>query len=130
RIQQVIGPDDRVHPAVNAYPQTAVCKLFITFKDGSQFIGSGALISPKHVLTAGHCVYGSDHGGWVKSIEVVPGLDGRYEPFGSAWATQMRCYRGWVEKEIRDHDFALITLDHEIGHASGWFGYATYTNVV
>jgi glutamyl endopeptidase len=35
-----------------------------------------------------------------------------------------------VEQEDRDHDFALITLDHEIGRESGWFGYATFTNVV
>jgi glutamyl endopeptidase len=130
RIQGVVGRDDRTHPDVSVYPLTAVCKLFMTFQDGSKFIGSGALISPKHVLTAGHCVFGSDHGGWVKSIEVVPGMDGRRAPFGSAWATQMRCYRAWVEQEDRDHDFALITLDREIGQETGWFGYATFTNVV
>ncbi|KKM77923.1 hypothetical protein LCGC14_1365200, partial [marine sediment metagenome] len=46
-------------------------------------------------LTAGHNVYLHDNGGWASSVEVVPGMNGTYEPFGSAMVTDMRSYTGF-----------------------------------
>jgi glutamyl endopeptidase len=125
----VIGEDDRVR-AGSGYPYTAQCKLFITFPDGEQFIGSGTLIGPQHVLTAGHCAWSSEHGGWAGSIEVVPGLRGSYKPFGSAWADNLRSYRSYTEAGDANHDFALITLDRAIGNSAGWLGYAYWPEIV
>jgi V8-like Glu-specific endopeptidase len=127
-IQKVIGRDERVRVGTS-YPYSAQCKLFITFPDGEAFIGSGTLIGPKHLLTAGHCAWSAENGGWAKSIEVVPGLSGAYKPFGSAWAHGIRAYRGYTEGGDRNHDFALITLDRPIGNSAGWFGYAYWPEI-
>ncbi|NGX32409.1 MAG: Extracellular metalloprotease [Candidatus Anoxychlamydiales bacterium] len=82
-------------------------------------MGSGAIIDEFHVLTAGHNVYLHDNGGWASSVEVVPGMDGTYKPFGSAMVTDMRSYTGWTQDEMDEHDWAILTLDtkiHETGH--------------
>ncbi len=48
---------------------------------------SGALISKRTILTAGHCLYSIDKDEWVPDARVVPGRDGGYEPFGSKTVT-------------------------------------------
>jgi len=39
----------------------------------------------------------------------------------------MRCYESWIESGDQKHDFAVITLDQEIGLETGWF--ELYTSV-
>ena len=122
----VFPPDDRVDDLdTTVYPWSSIVKLWITFPDGGQFIGSGAIIDGFHVLTCGHCVYSIAHGGWA-DIEVVPGLDGTYKPFYSAWDTNIRSYVEWTQNENRDHDWAVITLDRNIGAWTGWMGRGFY----
>ena len=86
-------------------------KLYITAGDATTWIGSGAIIDKFHVLTAGHNVYSHDNGGRALSVEVIPGMDGTYEPFGSAMVTDMRSYTGWTQDEMAEHDWAVLTLD-------------------
>ena len=130
RDNSVIGADDRVRISpTTAYPWRAMTKLRMTFPSGRQFICSGAMVAAKYTLTAGHCVFSHDEGGWATSIEVIPGLDGTYKPYGSAFATRMRSYQGWTQNRDANHDFALITLDRTIGNSTGWFGYGSYAVV-
>jgi V8-like Glu-specific endopeptidase len=126
----VIGTDDRVRISpTTSYPWRAMTKLRMTFPTGRQFICSGAMVAAKYTLTAGHCVYSHTEGGWATSIEVIPGLDGTYKPYGSAYAVRLRTYQGWTQNQDSNHDFALITLDRLIGNSTGWFGYASYSTV-
>ena len=60
---------------------------------------------------------------------MIPGLDGSYKPYGSAYAVYMRSYQGWTRDRDSNHDFGLITLDRSIGNSTGWFGYASYASV-
>jgi len=134
----VFPPDDRVRITdTTVYPWRTICKLLITMPDTTQWMGSGALIGCQdghgyHVLTAGHCVYDPDHGGWASSIEVIPGLDDNYMPYFSAWSTYMRSYTGWTQYQDHQHDWAVITLDRNIGDYTGWMGRMTaaYTDAM
>jgi V8-like Glu-specific endopeptidase len=125
--KSIIGADDRIKIYnTAAYPWRTMCKLFMTFPDGSRFVGSGVLIGYKYVLTAGHCVFSSANGGWASSIQVVPGLNGTYMPYGSAWASYLRSFVGWTRDGDSNYDFALITLNTTMGFTTGWLGYAYY----
>jgi len=122
----VFPPDDRQKiTSVTDFPWRTICKLYIETQDSSYYIGSGAIIDEFHVLTAGHCVYIHDEGGWAAEIIVVPGKDGDNEPYGRANTTDLRTYTGWTVSEMIEHDWAVITLDRSIGNLTGWMGRQT-----
>jgi len=130
-VQPVSVPDDRVRiTPTTPYPWRTIAKLFITAADSSHWVCSGGIIGSSsghgfHVLTAGHCVYMHDHGGWVSSIEVIPGLDQTYMPFYHAWAKKIRTYTGWTQYQMVEHDWAVLTLDRNVGDYTGWMGRMT-----
>ncbi len=129
--ESVIGTDGRVRVTpTTTFPWRSIVKLYITAKDGARFSGSGAIIGRGdgngfHVLTCGHCVYLHDHGGWASAIKIVPGLDRSYMPYNYANTTKMRSYTGWTTSKMREHDWAVLTLDRRIGNHVGWMGRIT-----
>ena len=108
------------------YPWRCVCSLAITTATGTQRIGSAWLAGPRLVMTAGHCVYMADEGGWAAQVEVIPGRDGADRPFGSVVVTArgLRSSKQWVENEDPDFDYGAILLppDQRLGDKLGWFG--------
>ena len=109
------------------YPWNVNCKLYMSFAGGN-YVGSGVLIDPMHVLTAGHCVHDVLNGGtWATSITVVPGYELGSTPYGDASAVQLHSWTGWTVDANWDHDMALIDLDRPIGALTGWHGYG-YNN--
>lgn len=128
--ESVIGPDGRILiTATTTYPWRAQAKLLVTFANGKTAGCSGTLIQAKYLLTAGHCVHNKDYGGWYTKIEVVPGLNGTYKPYGSAFATYARTYQGWIKSQNSNYDMALVTLDKSIGNTTGWLGYKYYSTI-
>lgn len=130
-LEVVIGPDDRVQiQATTNYPWRAICSLLITAGDGSRWIGTGWLISPRTVITAGHVVYIHRRGGWVRSIDVIPGRNGTNRPFGTCTSTAFRSVRGWTSGRKRDYDYGAIILPRScpVGSRVGWFGFANLSN--
>ena len=130
-LEMVIPPDDRVGVSdTTVFPWITIVKLYIIAADGTQLTATGAIIDDFHVLTAGHCVWSHDYGdNWVQSIMVVPGLDGSYMPFYYAWKTNCKTYTGWVVNRDPDHDWAVITLDRNIGSWTGWMGRETHSDL-
>ncbi len=129
-IESIIGSDDLTLRTDNeVFPWRSVTKLYISASDGSNWVGSGMIIDNFHVLTAGHCVYLHDHGGWASSIEILPGMDldgpDPTDPYGHAWATLFRSYTGWTVDESANHDWAMLTLDRNVGYYTGWMGRTT-----
>ena len=123
--QSVLGEDDRVRiTPTTSYPWRSIVALYVTWGSDT-YICSGALIDKNHVLTAGHCVYYLDKGGWADSIKVVPAMDNGNEPYSHAWATNMRVYAEWINTQMHYHDFAVITLDSDLGLQTGWMGLET-----
>lgn len=134
----IIGPDDRILVAdkynTTEYPWSSIVRLNVAFPDGTRGLCSGAVIAGSdgnpsaHVLTAAHCVYSSDKGGWIditgeSQSYVSPGADGSREPFGRVGIQNIRSYNRWTESENPAYDIALITLDERIGDQTGSLGY-------
>jgi len=115
------------------FPYRVNCKLRMKFPGSSgNWGGSGVLIDPYHVMTAGHCVYDRDLGGYAESIKVIPAYDddrSDQEPFGSAsWNGCRLIWTGWVSNRQFKHDIAIIRLDRPIGALTSWFGYGYNTS--
>lgn len=128
QIETIFPPDDRIKISpTNEYPWRTICKLYITFPDGNNFVASGAIAGRSdgvgfHCLTAGHCVYRSEFGGWASKIEVIPALDNDYAPFYVAKATLIKINDGWFSNSLPEYDWACITLDRQVGNFTGWMG--------
>lgn len=126
-LEVVIGDDDRREIVTTTdFPWRCICSLRITAADGSGWIGTGWLVGPRLLVTAGHCVYVHDRGGWVKQIEVIPGRRASERPYGSCIATSFWSVRGWTDYRDRKYDYAAILLpsDRRYGDDLGWFGFA------
>lgn len=120
----VVGSDDRIRVTnTTVFPYGAVCKLFVDFPSGNSFIASGSLVGESLVLTAGHVLYSKDEGGWASRVEVVPGYDAGYRPYGTYYATRVRSVNGWVEDEDFNYDFGAVQLDRPAGATTGAFGF-------
>jgi glutamyl endopeptidase len=123
----IIGSDDRVRVGnTGVYPWRAICGLKITAANGRRFIGTGWLVAPRTVITAGHCVFMHNEGGWARSVEVVPGLNDASRPFGSAFSGALRSVTGWTQSRNREYDYGAIILpaNARLGDRTGWFGLA------
>lgn len=115
----VFGADNRVlHTPTNVFPNRAICRLVVTYPltpANQAGWGTGFLIGPRHVLTAGHVLHNASEGGWAQTIRVVPGQDGNTWWFGSELLTwpnfRQRSTLGWVEDQDIDNDYGLITLN-------------------
>lgn len=125
----VHGNDDRVR--VNdtlVYPWRAHGRLQITFANGASGHCSGAMIGTYHFLTAGHCVHSQANGGWATGLRVSLAQDLNNRFYGEANWTHVRSYTGWTQDVSPDHDWALITLDRNVGSFAGWLGYEWRAN--
>lgn len=89
---------------------------------------SGVKISPRVVITAGHCLY--EDGSWNDVRRIVPGADGVAtrmslnsdpSPHGST-ISQWRRVRGpWYDHEWTNHDFGLMVLYDESAFRCWWW---------
>jgi len=127
----VIGTDERLQITnTNEYPWRCIASLRITAADGSGWIGTGWLVGPRILLTAGHVVYMADQGGWAQQIEIIPGREGITFPFGSCIATDFRSVQGWTQDRNSNFDYGAILLppENRLGDQLGWFGYQVHTD--
>lgn len=113
-------------PDTSAYPWRAIAYLDIVTEPGTSdedhWRGTGFLVSPHTLITAGHNVFLHDHGGWPKEILVHPGRNARGSPFGSFAAHTFYTTRGWMDGRSAEYDYGAIVLDTDIGAKLGYFG--------
>jgi V8-like Glu-specific endopeptidase len=125
----VIGDDDRrVVPSTTMLPWRAICALRIISADGAVLVGTGWFIDERTVVTAGHCVFDAESGGWAKSIEVLPARNGEMLPFGKTVGTRFRAVDAWIEDREASCDYGAILLDTDLGRHTGSFKVASLSN--
>jgi V8-like Glu-specific endopeptidase len=131
---RLIPSDARHH-----YPYRTVGKLFFS-KGADGFICSGAVIRPRLILTAGHCVHAGSGGvdGFFESFVFVPAYDQGNAPFRAwaatvVWTTVSWGNSGGVIPNLAD--FAIIEVRDQvfreqgrkvrkrIGDVTGYLGY-------
>jgi V8-like Glu-specific endopeptidase len=118
--QTVCEPDGRQqHQSTGETPWSANCQLVITLNDGTRAVGSGWLMGPRLVVTAGHCVHEGEGGEFFKSVEVIPGMNGATQPFGTQVSTRFRAAESWKTQGLQARDYGAILLDQEFRDASG-----------
>lgn len=122
----IIGTDDRkrINPTT-CFPWRAICSLVMRTKTGKTYIGTGWMVGPGTVMTAGHCVYFHEEGGWPEYIDVIPGKNGSLQTYGVIRSKSFRSVKGWTRNKNRNNDYGAIILDTKIGNTVGYFGYAT-----
>jgi V8-like Glu-specific endopeptidase len=99
-------------------PFRYVCSVEGALGTGVTAFGSGTLIGPRTVLTAGHNVANL----LPANTRVVPGRNGRSEPngpLGSARAAAFQLAPGFVGSTATD--YAVIILGDPIGNRVGWW---------
>ena len=133
-METVHGPDNRVRiSSTGEYPWRVHASLLITARDNSRWLGTGWFISPRTLVTAGHCVHIKNSGtperdGWVKSIQVMPGRNGAELPFGAVTATQFWSVTGWTENGDENFDYGAIIIPVELGTKVGWLGIGSFSD--
>ena len=140
RTWKKIPPASRVK-----YPYRANGVIVAIYRadDGSQTktIGSGTLISPKHVITAAHNIYAihkegslNIRVGFAEAVHFFPGVSlkdfRRHTPYGTHYATKIfkaPKYKGLNLQDGKNawlhdmqHDWAMITLNKDIGRKVGY----------
>lgn len=84
------------------------------------FSGTGAMIGADTVLTAAHCVYRPEMGGWADKVLFTPARNGTSEPYGTANATTFLAPSDYPTTRKQAVDIAVLTLDRPLGEKCGW----------
>jgi V8-like Glu-specific endopeptidase len=127
-----VGKDDRKQVKDSSqYPFTAIGWLRLTDSKGGGGWCSSALIGPKTVITAAHCVYDFENGAWMQQMLFVPGaVDPENAPFGVYDWDTVHILKGFLDNydgenygSIMPWDMAVINLQEAAGDELGWLGF-------
>ncbi|MDD1018094.1 trypsin-like peptidase domain-containing protein [Pseudomonas sp. TNT2022 ID1048] len=122
----IIWPDDRIRVTnTRAWPYSVQGHMIMRFPNGKVYIGSGTMISKHHVLTAGHCVYSKEDGGWATSVQFNAAQNDATLPFGSVYSSRLLSVTGWTTNNDRAYDIGMLILQSDLGAQTGWFGIIT-----
>jgi V8-like Glu-specific endopeptidase len=113
------GSDNRAIYNDTSYPWGCVCRI----SNANGRMGSGALIGPRHVLTASHVV------AW--DTDVAEKIELHFAgntASATVFDTSAHCYTpiSDVGYSTVDEDYALLVINERLGDRWGWLGAKTY----
>lgn len=117
------------------YQQTGL--LLVHWPNGTSTRATCSLVGRNDILTAGHCVYNPDRGGWASSYDVYFGTDynsstATFEHIEAHPVIDKFTVKAWPDKLYVDadntanetseipYDLAIIGIDQAIGEQIGW----------
>ena len=112
--------------ATGSRPWRWICHLVVTDANDRKLLATGWLAAPHLVITAGRCIF-EPGVGRARRIEVIPGLDGSYRPYGSTTSRRFATVQGWIEQRDPSCDYGCIFLNNAFA-GIGHFGLGQYTN--
>lgn len=123
-------------------PYAKVGLVIASWQDGTETIGTAAVVGRNDILTAGHVVYDPDRGGWSDSYEFYFGADynslsGQFDSYDFSYS--LTSDYGWEAAAWPDlvfvdsdnstlllnesqYDIAVIGVSKPVGDVTGWFG--------
>jgi len=134
-IGKIIGADDRTQVmSTQSFPFRTIGQIeFRRYSDDSARICTGFLVGPRHVLTAGHCLFeyrDSRAYGWNHSFKFTPGRSNSIvKPYGSIGWARAVSVEGYTNDGDRDYDYGMLILSEDVGDRTGWLGYGYRENL-
>jgi len=109
-------------------PYKATTRIYGSSNAGA-WVGSGFMVAPNIMITAGHCVYndnsndGLNNPTFASYFRIYPGQNGAATPYGTTYAKRI-----YISKEYYlnstgyDYDLAIVKTTTSIGNSCGYFG--------
>lgn len=131
---KIIGADNRVKITnATTFPYNTIVHLEMLAVNGVKYTGTGTIIAPNVVLTAGHCVFDYETGEYYKSIAIRrTASTGNLNEIVVARSTKLLAHPDFVSY-AKSHpgvynsqnDIGLIFLNQNTGLSTGWMGLST-----
>lgn len=122
----IFAPDTRQVFRDTKYPWSTIGRV-----ETAGGVGTGTMIGKRLVLTCSHVIDWTASGpGWLKFTPAY--YDGQ-APFGVAWGQTTLWWQKVTGSDgVSDFetafDFVVVVLDRNLGDATGWAGYRTYSS--